>query len=130
MSIKRNMNREDLARALAEYTGFYIKNCRDIVDALGDIILDNMKMARMDKNSSLCLAPGVYIGGKRKERCESIDPRNRESIITPEKVIPYAEFKPSIRLKLYTEKKGYEKVRYNNKRRKNANANNDTTGDV
>ena len=47
--------------------------------------------------------------GERKPEQESVDPRNVESIITPEKVRPYAIFKQSIRQKLYKKTKYYKK---------------------
>ena len=43
----------------------------------------------------------MVIGGNRVPEREAKDPRTGETIISPEKVIPYAVFKPSVRLKLY-----------------------------
>jgi hypothetical protein len=57
----------------------------------------------------LHLAPGVVLVGKRKPAGEAKDPRTGETIISPEKVIPSAVFKQSIRLKLYKKPKGYKK---------------------
>lgn len=103
------MKKEELARELAARTGFYIKNMRDVVNALNDIVIEHFNTATYDEPSELHIATGVVIGGKRKKSCESIDPRNREVIITPEKVVPYAVFKPSVRQKLYKKPKGYKK---------------------
>lgn len=107
--MKRVMKKEDLACELAERCGFYKKNMRDVVNALSDIIIEQMQTAEFDKDSELHLAPGVVICGQRKPQQESIDPRNRSVITTPEKVVPYAVFKPSVRLKLYKKPKGYKK---------------------
>lgn len=121
--MKRIIKKNDLVDILSQRTGFYKKNMLEVVNALEEIILENMKMAKFDQDSEIHLAKGFYVGGKRKATCESKDPRNGSACITPEKVIPYAVFKPSIRLKLYTEKKGYEKVRYNNNRKKKSDKN-------
>lgn len=111
MAIKRTMNKEDVARAVAEESGFYIKNCRVLLDALEQVILANMKMARIDNDSEMYLAKGVYLQGKRKPETESIDPRDRSVCVSPEKVIPSARFTQQFRNKLFAKPHGYERVR-------------------
>ena len=101
------MKKPELAAELAARTGFYKRNMREVVDALADIVLDSLQTAGVneDEHSELHIAPGVLICGRRVLEHESINPQDRSVIITPEKVIPYAEFKPSIRQKLYVRKK-------------------------
>ena len=84
---------------------------REVVDALADIVLDSLKMAgaKDDEHSELHIAPGVLICGRRVPAHESINPQDRSVCITPEKVIPYAEFKSSVRQKLYVHKKRKKK---------------------
>ena len=107
--MKRIMKKEDLACELASRTNFFKKNMREVVNALADIVVEQLQTAEFDKDSEFHLAPGVVLCGRRTPEHESIDPRNRETIVTPEKVIPYAVFKPSFRLKLYKKPKGYQK---------------------
>ena len=107
--MERIMKKEDLALELAERTGFYKQNTRELVNALADIIIEHFSTAEFGKNSELHLAPGVVLVGTRKSKQESIDPRDRSTIITPEKVIPSAVFKPSIRKKLYVKTKTNKK---------------------
>lgn len=95
------MKKQELIDELSERTGFFKKDMKVIVDALSDVIMDQFMCATYDEPSELHLAPGVVIGGKRVKAHEAVDPRNREVIITPEKVIPYATFKSSVRKKLY-----------------------------
>ena len=97
--MKRIMKKPELVDELAERTGFFKKNMREVVDALANIIEEHFQTAEFDADSELHLAPGVVLCGKRKPKGESIDPRDRSAIITPEKVIPYAVFKQSIRQK-------------------------------
>jgi hypothetical protein len=47
--------------------------------------------------------------GTRKPAGEEKDPRTGEIILSPEKVIPKAVFKQSVRLKLYKKPRGYKK---------------------
>ena len=107
--MERIMKKEDLAAELAIRTNFYKKNMRTVVNALADIIIEQLQTAEFDADSELHLAPGVLICGKRKPQQESIDPRDRSVVTTPEKVVPYAVFKPTARLKLYKKPKGYKK---------------------
>ena len=103
------MKKSELVDELAERTGFFKKNMREVVEALSDIIIEHFETAEFDADSELHLAPGVVLIGKRKQACEAKDPRTGEVIVSPEKVIPSATFKQSIRLKLYKKPKGYKK---------------------
>lgn len=107
--MERIMKKDDLVSELAERTGFYKKNMRDVVEALADIVIESFQTAEFGADSELHLAPGVVLVGKRKPAGEAKDPRNGEVIISPEKVIPSAVFKQSVRLKLYKKPKTYKK---------------------
>lgn len=107
--MKRIMKKDDLACELADRCGFYKKNMRLVVDELANIIIEHFNTATFDKPSELHLAPGLVLIGTRKPEGKSIDPRDRSEVVSPEKVIPSAEFKPSLRLKLYKKPKGYKK---------------------
>ena len=107
--MERIMKKDDLIDELAVRTGFFKKNMKEVVEALSDIIIEHFQTAEFGADSELHLAPGVVLTGTRKPAGEAKDPRNGDMIISPEKVIPKAIFKPSIRLKLYKKPKGYKK---------------------
>ena len=107
--MERIMKKPELADELAARTGFFKKNMKEVVDALSDIIEEHFLTAEFGADSELHLAPGVVLIGKRKPAGEAKDPRTGEIIVSPEKVIPSATFKQSIRLKLYKKPKGYKK---------------------
>jgi nucleoid DNA-binding protein len=107
--MERIMKKPELAEELAARTGFFKKNAREFVDALSDIIIEHFETAEFGADSELHLAPGVVLVGKRKPAGEAKDPRTGEMIVSPEKVIPSAVFKQSVRLKLYKKPKGYKK---------------------
>lgn len=111
--MKRILKKSDLARELAKKTGFYIKNMELVLNALDEVILENMKQAKVDAPSKLYLAQGFYIEGRRKKESEAVDPRNQEKILSPEKVVPKATFSQHFRNKLFSEPHGYEKTRRN-----------------
>jgi nucleoid DNA-binding protein len=103
------MKKPELAEELAARTGFFKKNAREFVEALSDIVIEHFETAEFGSDSELHLAPGVVLVGKRKPAGEAKDPRTGEMIVSPEKVIPSAVFKQSVRLKLYKKPKGYKK---------------------
>ena len=107
--MERIMKKPELVDELAARTGFFKKNMKEVVDALSDIIEEHFQTAELGADSELHLAPGVVLVGKRKPAGEAKDPRTGETILSPEKVIPSATFKQSIRLKLYKKPKGYKK---------------------
>ena len=107
--MERIMKKPELVDELAERTGFFKYNMREVVDALADIIEEHFQTAEIGADSELHLAPGVVLVGRRKPAGEAKDPRTGEVIVSPEKVIPSATFKQSIRLKLYKKPKGYKK---------------------
>lgn len=103
------MKKPELTNELAARTGFYKKNMKEVVDALSDIVEEHFHTAEFGADSELHLAPGVVLCGERKPEQEAVDPRDGKTIITPEKVRPYAIFKQSIKQKLYKKTKYYKK---------------------
>lgn len=97
--------KEDLVNLLSQKTGFFKKNMLEVANALEEIILECLQSATFERDSELQLAPGVVICGHRVPEGKAIDPRDRSEIISPEKVIPKAVFKQSIRKKLYEQPK-------------------------
>lgn len=102
--MKRVLKREDLARLLAQKTGFYIKNMDEVLKALDDIIVQHMSTATKTEPSELYLSHGFVIGGRYSPKHEAKDPRNGQIVVTPAKYIPYARFKPSFRKKINKKK--------------------------
>lgn len=112
--MKRIMDTKDmLARELASRTGFYISNMNVVLDALNDIIVDSMKQARIDEDSVLYIAKGVYFYGHRVPEREMRNPQDGSTIISEEKCLPKANFSRAFRNKLFSKPHGYEKKRLN-----------------
>lgn len=107
--MERIMKKPELTDELAARTGFYKKNMKEVVDALSDIVEEHFHTAEFGADSELHLAPGVVLCGERKPEQEAVNPKNGTTIVTPEKVRPYAIFKQSIRQKLYKKTKYYKK---------------------
>lgn len=107
--MERIMKKPELTDELAKRTNFYKKNMKTVVDTLADIVIEQLQTATLEEDSEFHIAPGVVIIGHRVPEREAKDPRTGEIIMSPEKVIPKAVFKSSVRLKLYKKPKGYKK---------------------
>lgn len=103
------MKKPELIDELAARTGFFKCNMKIVVDALSDIVIEHFQTAEFGKDSELHLAPGVVLVGVRKPAEEVTDPRTGETVLSPEKVVPKALFKQSVRQKLYKKSKYYKK---------------------
>ena len=97
----RITKRQDLIKELSVRADFYEKYTKVFLDALGDIIIESLQTAEFGKDSELHIAPGIVICGKRVEKRKVRDLNSDGMITTPEKVIPYAVFKRSLRMKLH-----------------------------
>ena len=107
--MERIMKKQEIIDEIAARTNFFKVNVKSMVEALQDIIVEHFETAEIGANSELYLAPGIVIIGKRKPAGEAKDPRTGETVVSPEKVIPSAVFKQSVRLKLYKKPKGNKK---------------------
>lgn len=98
--MERVLKRKELVDELAARTKFFKCNIDAMLDALDDIIVENMSAATKTEPSEIHLSHGFVFGGRYTPRREAKDPRNGETIMTPAKYIPYARFKPSFRKKI------------------------------
>lgn len=98
--MEKILKQKELINELHERTGFYKKNLAEILDALDDIIVENMGTADKHGNSEIHLSHGFVFGGRYAPARPAKDPRTNADIVTPAKVIPYVKFKPSFRKKI------------------------------
>ena len=98
--MERVLKRKQLVDELAERTGFYKRNVEEMLDALDDIIVENMSAATKTEPSEIHLSHGFVFGGRYSPKRKVRDPRNGEMVMTPAKYIPYARFKTSFRQKI------------------------------
>ncbi|MBQ0090709.1 MAG: HU family DNA-binding protein [Prevotellaceae bacterium] len=96
----RKINQKDIVNELSARTGFYKKYLTVMMDALEEIIIENMNQATFDEPSEARLAFGFIVGAKRVPEHEGLDPRNGEKIVCSERLIPYAKFKSTFRDKI------------------------------
>lgn len=107
--MERIMKKQEIVDEIAARTNFFKVNVKSMVEAFQDIIVEHFETAEIGANSEFYLAPGIVLVGVRKPAGEAKNPATGETVLSPEKVIPKAMFKQSIRLKLYKKPKGYKK---------------------
>ena len=98
--VSRRMSQKDVIDELKARTGFYKYNIEALLDALDDIILENMNAATYDEPSEIILFNGWRLGAKRLPDREWREPRFGGTTITPAKLIPYCKLKQSFRQRL------------------------------
>lgn len=107
--MERIMKKQEIIDEIAARTNFFKVNVRSMVEALQDIIVEHFETAEIGANSEFYLAPGIVLVGVRKPAGEAKNPATGELVNSPEKVVPKAVFKTSIRQKLYKKSKYYKK---------------------
>lgn len=103
--MNRVMKKEDLVDELSLRTNFYKCNIKVILDALDEIIVENMSTATKKEPSEIHLSLGFVFGGRYSPKHEVRDPRTGEKVMTPAKYIPYARFSPNFRKKINKKKR-------------------------
>lgn len=92
--MKRQMDKKDLIDELSKRTNFYKKYTKMFIDALEDILLENMLMATEDERSRVSLMGGaLQIGGYWRPDKIVRDLRTGEDIFSKGRIIPYARLK-------------------------------------
>ena len=98
--MKRKIDQKDIINELNARTGFYKKYLTVIMDALEEILMENMNEAIYDEPSEARLAFGFIVGARRVPEHEGLDPRNGKKITCSERLIPYAKFKQTFKEKI------------------------------
>lgn len=98
--VSAQMTQKDIVDEIKNRTGYNKKDLRVVFKTLDQIIIESMNMATYDEPSEIILFSGWRLGAKRMPERPYCDPRNREEIITPEKLIPHCKFKQSFRQRI------------------------------
>lgn len=98
--MERIMQKEQLIDELSSRTKFFKHNIKSMLDALDDIIVENMSMATEDEPSEIRLSLGFVFGGRYRPEQLVKDPRNGEMVVSAARIIPYAKFSPNFRKKI------------------------------
>lgn len=92
--------KNDLECALAEKTGFFKKNIGELIDAMGEVVVDYLKNASEDECVEVKLFEGLVIGAKYTPAHEIRDPRNGNKSIVEGHLLPYTRMTKTFRNKI------------------------------
>lgn len=96
----RYIDQFDVVDMLAKKTGYYKYQIREVMDALEEIIYENMQTATYDEPSECRLFFGFILGAKRIPARKKRHPYSQEMVDIVEHLNPYATFKKTFRKKI------------------------------
>lgn len=91
------ITKDTMARDIAERSGFFIKDVKDVLDVMDDLIKEYFSRVSNDEEIVVQLVEGIKVGGKIVESRERVDPRNRNPIVVPDTVKPFTKFSQDFR---------------------------------
>jgi hypothetical protein len=92
--------REQLIRKVAEASGYYQKNVRDVFNVLEDVILECFGEVTDEEPISIRLLPGFCLQGYVVPERERVDPRDGSPIICPPTVKVSAKYSDLFKKKI------------------------------
>ena len=94
------ITREMLIKRLAEESGYYQKDIRNVLHCLDDVVLDCFSEVTDDKEISIQLVTGCKIGCSIIPLRERVNPKTQEAIICQPTCKPNAKFSQEFRVKI------------------------------
>lgn len=98
--MERYIDQFDVVDMLKQRTGFYKYQIKQVLDALEDIIYENMQEATLEERSECRLFFGFVIGAKRVPAKKKRHPLTQEEVDIKEHLNPYATFKKTFQKKV------------------------------
>lgn len=75
------ITKDQMARALSEKTGYYLKNIKDVLSAMDDYVKEAFAEVTDDNDVSLQIVEGVKLNVKIVPERARKDPRTQEDIV-------------------------------------------------
>ena len=103
------VTREDMIRILSAKSGYHMKDIRDLLHCMDEVVFDTLCEATIDEEVQIQLVTGIKVGVKILEPRDRVDPRTQEPIKVGESTKPFAKFSQDYRFKLqdaYNNKNG------------------------
>lgn len=92
--------REQMIRKVAEASGYYQKNVREVFNVLEDVIIECLSEVTEDEPVSIRILQGLALTGHLVPERERVDPRNRTPIICPPTVRVSAKYSDLLKEKI------------------------------
>lgn len=94
------ITREEMIRRLSERSGYYMKDVRNLLQCMDDVVFEAMGEASLDEEIQLQIVTGIKLGCKIVGSRDRVDPRTQEPIVVGDTTKPFAKFSQDFRSKL------------------------------
>ena len=94
------ITREQLIRKVAEESGYYQKDIRNVFNVLEDVILECFGEVTDEEPIAIRVLPGLCLHGHIVPERERVDPRNLEPIVCPPTVKVSARYSDLFKKKI------------------------------
>ena len=94
------ITREMMIKKLAEKSGYYQRDVRQLLYCLDEVVFDALCDATLDEDVQVQMVTGVKIGCKKVPPRNRVNPKTQEPIVVDETAKPFAKFSEDFRLKL------------------------------
>lgn len=86
------ITKDQMARDIADRTGFYIKDVKSVLSEMDDLIKEYFMQVTEDDDISVQVVEGIKIGCKIVPERERVNPQNQEPIICKATVKPFTKY--------------------------------------
>ena len=86
------ITKDQMTRDIADRAGFYIKDVKDVLDAMDDLIKEYFGRVTESDDVSVQIVEGIKIGCKIVPERERVNPQNQEPIICKATVKPFTKY--------------------------------------
>lgn len=94
------ITREEMVRRLSERSGYYMKDVRNLLQCMDDVVFEAMGEATLEDEVQMQVVTGIKIGCKIVGARDRVDPRTQEPIVVGETTKPFTKFSQDFRFKL------------------------------
>lgn len=94
------ITREDLIRKLSKKSGYHMKDIRDLLHCMDDVVFDELCGVTEESDVSIQLVQGIKVSTHIVPSRERVDPRTQESIVCKPTVKPACKFSQDYKFKL------------------------------
>lgn len=94
------ITREEMVKRLSEKSGYYMKDVRNLLQCMDEVVFEAMNEATLEEEIQVQLVTGIKCGCKIVGSRDRVDPRTQKPIVVGETVKPFAKFSQDYRFKL------------------------------
>ena len=94
------ITREEMIRMLSAKSGYHMKDIRDLLHCMDDIVFEELSKVTDETDVSIQLVQGIKVKATVVPERDRVDPRTQEPIVVKATVKPVCKFSQDYRFKL------------------------------